>query len=697
MPYLTKTTEIYSVITKFSFAKTLWLDTETASWHTPNPRVSLIQVLTDTTDLIETHAYILDVLGKPNLVTYFVNQIMINPEIEKVFHNASYDLKFLGREQAQNVTCTLKMAKLSKKMSAQLLQLPNLKLKTLAEELCHFTNVDKEEQGSDWGRRPLTEKQLQYAKMDTVYLAHVHRRLLEINKPTTVNKIIDMAVNGSKPQTQKSKDTSFSVTKVRVAFECPRLFYLGHRFGGMTIFSPIGNSSGIGNAFHELSDQFVALAKQEPQFRALFEPVPEHLKVEAIAPEMQRLFYDLAFFPYLQEKIKTDSGKAPAFLQLWEGLKGLIQRWAELLVKNRYYCSAEEVINKTLLDLKPGVKHNFQLPDGTHQLVQGRFDSIIYDFEHQRLCVVEYKTYQSPDKSAQLAQVALYSYMLREKIGVPINSAVYSVLPDWQELTFSWDELEKTVHQLIPQKLLQMQQWITWEPPQPNPPPPTTQPELLCDICPQRKKCQTFFEVTAEASAPTSAETLPTRETAAPRQLQSQPEPLQPQPKPQQSNKVPTPDADAIAQQLVATLRSFKINVDYLGAAVGPAFIRVKLKPHLGVSVTSLLKKSADLQVQLGIANPPLIAPQPGFVSVDLPRPERQVARFEDYIQPQTTPSDAPVRIAIGVDLDGQLVEADLSDPNSCHFLVGGRQVVGRVSFCDRSCSASFGVIPPNS
>jgi S-DNA-T family DNA segregation ATPase FtsK/SpoIIIE len=169
-------------------------------------------------------------------------------------------------------------------------------------------------------------------------------------------------------------------------------------------------------------------------------------------------------------------------------------------VQNRRYCSASDVINKTLIALKPSVKHYFQLPDGTQQLVQGRFDSVVYDFENHRLCVVEYKTYQSPDKSAQLAQVALYSYMLREKLGVPIDSAVYSVLPNWDELTFTWDKLENTVHQLIPQKLQQMRQWIDWEPPQPNPPPPTPHPDLFCDICPQRKKCQTYFDVAGEVS-----------------------------------------------------------------------------------------------------------------------------------------------------------------------------------------------------
>jgi S-DNA-T family DNA segregation ATPase FtsK/SpoIIIE len=687
MPYLTQPADIQVFINQITSVKTLWLDTEVADWHTPNPRLSLIQVLADPKDLTGDAAYILDVLDKPNLVAYFVNQIMANPNIEKVFHNANFDLKFLGRGQAQNVTCTFKMVnKLTRKHRFDRLNVSNKQLKTLAVELCNFSEVDKGEQQSDWGQRPLTEKQIKYAKMDTVYLAQVHRRLLERIQPDIVSKIFDTAASDSKQPTQKSEPTSFSVTKVRVAFECPRLFYLGHHFNGKMMFLPPGNPPKIGTEFHHLADHFAFIAKQEPRFQALFEPASDQLNVEAIAQQIQQLFYELSFFPHLQAAVKTDPGKAPALYQLWEGLKGLIRRWTQLLVQNRRYCSASDVISKTLIALKPSVKHHFQLPDGTQKLVQGRFDSLVYDFENHRLCVVEYKTYHSPDKSAQLAQVALYSYMLREKLGVPIDSAVYSVLPNWDELTFSWDELENTVHQLIPQKLQQMRQWISWEPPQPNPPPPTPHPDLLCNICPQRKKCQTYFVV-----ADVDIESTPTASSIAP-QVSPQPvaienvEPPQPQIEPhktttQKPDKEATPDADAIGNQLVETLQSFKIGVDFLGAAVGPAFIRVKLKPNPGVKFASILNRAEDLKVHLGIANRPLIATQAGYVSVDLPRLDRQVARFEDYIQSQVTPPNHPVRIAIGVDLDGKLVEADLSDPNTCHFLVGGTTGSGKSEF----------------
>lgn len=677
MFYLTKANDIQAAITKLATAEIIWADTEVADWQTPNPRLSLIQILAEPNDLTGNFAYILDVLDKPELVENFVDLIMANPTIEKVFHNSSYDLRYLGKTQAKNVTCTWKIAQ---KLSLERLQVPNRQLKTLAAGLCQFSEINKQEQTSDWGRRPLTQKQLDYAKMDTVYLAGVHRRLLEL---TNQNHLI-IKSNISMPPANKSKITSFSVTKVRVAFECPRLFYLGHRFGGMMMFLPPNNSYKIGSNFHSLADRCAFLAKQDTRFQALFEPKPDQLRVEEIAAEMQQLFYELAFFPYLQATIKTAPEKAQGLLLIWQGLKGLIHRWAELLTVNRRHCSAKEVIAKTLLDLSPSVKHYFQLPNGKQQLVQGRFDSVVYDFEHHRLCVLEYKTYQSPDKSGQLAQVALYCYMLREKMGVPINSAVYSVLPDWHELTFTWDELENTVNKLIPHKLQQMQEWISWEPSQLNPPPPTTQPDLLCPICPQQKKCQSFFEVSSGKSTVIPSKPTPevSIKTAKGEKVKPTVDAFKPQkPVTEKLVKQPNNEADTIGQQLVTTLQSFGIGVDYLGAAFGPAFIRVKLKPHLGVRVVSLLNRSADLQVQMGISALPLIAPQPGYVSVDLPRSDRQIASFNDYIEKQITPFDLPVRIAIGVNLDGELVEANLSDPNTCHFLVGGTTGSGKSEF----------------
>ena len=132
---------------------------------------------------------------------------------------------------------------------------------------------------------------------------------------------------------------------------------------------------------------------------------------------------------------------------------------------------------------------------------------------------------------------------------------------------------------------------------------------------------------------------------------------------------------------MVDILKSFKVNVEYIGAIAGTTFIRIKLKSAKGVKVASILKLAVDLQVQLGVTRPPLIATQAGYVSVDLPRQNRQTAYFKDYVRSQLKPHDAAVTIALGVDLEEKLVEADLGDPNTCHFLVGGTTGSGKSEF----------------
>jgi DNA segregation ATPase FtsK/SpoIIIE, S-DNA-T family len=669
MHYLKESAEIHAQISKFALAKILWLDTEVADCNTYFPRLSLIQVLAEPTDSTGEFAYIIDVLDKPDLAALFINQIMTISQIQKVFHNASFDLKYLGGNSAQNITCTLKLAR---KISKKTLQTSNLKLKTLATEICHFSNVDTEEGRSDWGKRPLSNKQLQYAAMDIVYLAAVHRRLLEISTPDSVGNFFNMVLNASPQSTEKSLNASLTATKVRVAFECPRLFYLHQLFGGNTLFIPPQNHIGIGSTFHQLADSFINLAVIEPRFQEIFKTTASQLNIDEVASHLQQLFYEIKFSAYLEKSVDKDPSTAQSLYKVWQGLQGLIRCFAELLIVNRHYCNPEAVIRNTFVAEERKLEHYFQLPDGTQQRVGGEFDCLVYNFELKRLCVLEFKTYQPIDPSAQLAQVSLYSYVLWQKKKVPVDSAVYCVLPEFKEYQYSWEQLENTVHQLIPYKLHQMQQWLTWEPPDSNPPPSTTQPHL-CEICPQQQKCQTFFpsHVINQLSSFLSEN----------ERIDSQPSQDSPSNNHSTKNQGESINADAIGEELVTTLQSFGINVDYHGATVGPAFIRVKLKPHLGVKINALLKLSADLQVQLGLGNPPLIAPQAGYVSIDLPRPDRQIANFEEYILPQLLSPTVPVKIAIGLSIEGKLVEADLSDPNTCHFLVGGTTGSGKSEF----------------
>ncbi|WP_193199884.1 ribonuclease D [Nostoc sp. MG11] len=196
MPYIVSASEIRAIVAKYTTAKTLWIDTEVADYKSRNPRLSLIQVLDDPQDMSGDRVYLFDVLDKPDVIAEFIQEIMINSAIEKVFHNASYDLKLLGNKKAKNITCTLDIAK---KIPYYLLPLPNYQLKTLATTLCNFNNIDKQEQVSDWGKRPLTEEQIDYAYLDCIYLAQVHLNLLKLQAQTSPNPATeDLTILGAR-------------------------------------------------------------------------------------------------------------------------------------------------------------------------------------------------------------------------------------------------------------------------------------------------------------------------------------------------------------------------------------------------------------------------------------------------------------------------------------------------------------------
>ncbi|WP_414579060.1 ribonuclease D [Anabaena sp. CCY 9402-a] len=196
MPYLSDASAIRAIVADYTQATTLWMDTEVAEYKSRNPRLSLIQVLDDPLDMSGDRVYLLDVLNQPDVVADFIEQIMLNPVIEKVFHNASYDLKFLGNKQAKNITCTLELAKT---IPYYILPLPNYQLKTLATELCNFNYIDKQAQSSNWGIRPLSEEQIEYAYLDCIYLAQIHQSLLELQLASNPDPISeDLTVIGKR-------------------------------------------------------------------------------------------------------------------------------------------------------------------------------------------------------------------------------------------------------------------------------------------------------------------------------------------------------------------------------------------------------------------------------------------------------------------------------------------------------------------
>lgn len=134
----------------------LALDTESDSLYRYFHKVCLIQISTSTTD------YLLDPLRLTDLQP--LGRFLADPGIEKVLHAAENDILLLKRDFGfafRHVFDTM--------LAARILGRRSVGLAALLGE-CFGVALDKRAQLTDWGRRPLTRQQLNYARLDSRYL-----------------------------------------------------------------------------------------------------------------------------------------------------------------------------------------------------------------------------------------------------------------------------------------------------------------------------------------------------------------------------------------------------------------------------------------------------------------------------------------------------------------------------------------------
>jgi len=134
----------------------LAVDTEAASFHRYLDRVYLLQISS------REETAVVDPLATGRLDP--LGELLADPAIEIVFHDADYDLRLLNREYgytAQNLFDT--------RIAAQLLNEPGVGLAALLEKYVGV-RLDKRFQRADWSARPLSPEMLAYAASDTRYL-----------------------------------------------------------------------------------------------------------------------------------------------------------------------------------------------------------------------------------------------------------------------------------------------------------------------------------------------------------------------------------------------------------------------------------------------------------------------------------------------------------------------------------------------
>ncbi len=144
-------------------ADELAVDTEADSFYSFREKVCLIQVSYGDQD------WLIDPLAGLDLTP--LGEHLANPASVKIFHDGEFDVMVLKR------TFGFQFANLfDTSVAAQAVGRTEIGLAAmLAAEF--GLRLDKSQQMSDWSKRPLTERQKEYARLDTRYLSELRDRL----------------------------------------------------------------------------------------------------------------------------------------------------------------------------------------------------------------------------------------------------------------------------------------------------------------------------------------------------------------------------------------------------------------------------------------------------------------------------------------------------------------------------------------
>jgi ribonuclease D len=160
---ITQPDDLQRIVQALERERILAVDTESNSLHAYRERVCLIQFSTAQAD------YLVDPLALEDLSA--LSPLFCNPEIEKVFHAAEYDLLCLRRDFGMEVVNLFDTM-----IAGRILGRNEIGLGSMLEAELGI-RLDKRYQRANWGQRPLPEHLIDYARLDTHYLILLRDRL----------------------------------------------------------------------------------------------------------------------------------------------------------------------------------------------------------------------------------------------------------------------------------------------------------------------------------------------------------------------------------------------------------------------------------------------------------------------------------------------------------------------------------------
>ena len=355
-----------------------------------------------------------------------------------------------------------------------------------------------------------------------------------------------------------------------------------------------------------------------------------------------------------------------------ESLGQCIVKWCDFLVdffcgNSSYRDNPSAFVEHAFLPPEKRLKSQYIAMDGTILTVSGQFDCALLDQTHGEVLLVEFKCLKETDPTEELAQLALYAWLIRENTGLSPRSCVLYFEEEKTTAFFSANETADVIA-LLPHLFDNAIHVIHSLNSGTDTVPKTDHPHL-CNDCPYEQECKSRF-VGQTSDFGLQASDVGSQETASKTDTEVR------SPKPETCS-----EADDYLHRLVDYLGKHKLPVEPVGYINGPRFIRLKInpRPEKGVTVAKIQRLANDMKVGLDLANPPLIQAQSGYVSVDVPRKNIKPLLLSPLIREgEATRPDSVVAVPIGAEIDGKTFWLNFADPTMSSVLIGGTSGSGK-------------------
>lgn len=156
--------QLTAAMEKWRAAGIIGVDTEANSFFAYHERMCLLQVSAEGED------WIVDPIEMGEDLKAMV-PLLADPSIIKIFHAAEFDLMILKKDLGVEVRGLF-----DTQVAMTLLRHDKTGLAALIQSY-YGMELSKKEQRSNWGKRPLSEEQIAYARIDTHFLVDLHNRL----------------------------------------------------------------------------------------------------------------------------------------------------------------------------------------------------------------------------------------------------------------------------------------------------------------------------------------------------------------------------------------------------------------------------------------------------------------------------------------------------------------------------------------